>query len=378
MKIAIDASRYNTENPTGVERYCCEIINGLLKYYWQQKDFQLLLYSPREFDVEGAGSVRFKKRVIPFKRLWTQVRLSWAMLTERPEVLFVPGHVLPLIHPKHSIVTIHDVAFCRYPKAYKKIQRWYLNWSTRFAVKHAERIIVPSQAVKNDLAKFYKCKRGKVVVVHHGCEDKKTDLDGADIANMDDFFERYQFNPEKNKYMLFIGRLEKKKNIERMIEAFMKFSSHHPSWKLVLAGKPGHGFKSIQKMFFKKKLADKVIMPGYITDLERQFLSENCEFFVFPSLYEGFGLPLLSAFYYQKPIIVSDIGVFRELAEQAAYYVDPHKVAEISHAMMELAANQKMRKMLVGKGCDRLKKFGWEGAAEKTGAVIDEMVRKLA
>jgi len=374
MKIAIDASRYKIKQPTGVERYSFEIINSVLKHFWNQKDHQFLLYSPADFHIEGGGSVRYKKRIIPFKRFWTQIRLSWAMFRENIDVLFIPSHVLPLIHPKLSVITIHDIAFKHSRRAYSFFQYHYLNWSTNFAVKNAARIIVPSMAVKKDLLKFYKCKSGKIEVIHHGSEEKKMVLKKKDNEEIKEFFKQYNFDPEKDNFMLFVGRLETKKNLERVVQAFKKFSEHHPSWRLVLAGKLGVGHKKIIKKFYKLKNRDKIVMPGYISEKEKQYLSEKCQFFVFPSLYEGFGLPALSAFFYEKAVILSDIPVFHEIADQAAYYVDPYKTDEISHAMLELAANEKMKKMLIGKGKDRLKRFSWTKAGEATGKLIETLI----
>ncbi len=174
--------------------------------------------------------------------------------------------------------------------------------------------------------------------------------------------------------MLFVGRLENKKNIQRLMKAFKKFLENHPGWKLVLAGKPGIGFKKIQKEFYRLGADGRIVMPGYVSDKEKAYLLEKCQFVVFPSLYEGFGFPVLEGFEAGKAVIVSDLEVFREVADQAGYYVKPESVEEIRRGMLELAANEKMRKMLVGKGKDRLKKFSWEKAGKETGKVLEGLL----
>lgn len=380
MKIAIDASRYNSDQPTGVEVYSSFIIPGVLKKIWLNKDFDISLYSPREFQLEGCKSVKYQKKIIPLRRLWTLVRLSLAMFRDKPDLLFVPSHGLPLITPKLTVITIHDVAFKHFRQAYSWFSYWYLCWITKRAVNKATKIIVPSKAVKDDLVKIYRCRKGKIEIIHHGCAElmgkpsSQSNQDN-DEKQVVEFFKRYKFNPLTDKFMLFVGRVEEKKNVANIVKAYAKFSQHHPKWRLVLAGKRGIGFKKIWQEVRKHQLEDKVILPGYITEEEKGILSKHCQFFVFPSFYEGFGIPVLSAFFHQKPVILADIPVFKEIAQQAGYFVAPDNPEEISFAMLELAANRKMQKMLVGKGNDRLKLFTWQKSSEKTAKTITELIQ---
>ncbi|MDP2624853.1 MAG: hypothetical protein Q8P27_01575, partial [Candidatus Peregrinibacteria bacterium] len=140
MLIGIDASRYRHPMPTGVEVYSDEIIDGLIKIAEKQKTHQVILYTPKLIPKISTKL----QRIIPGGRLWTQRHLSLEMKTNPPEILFVPSHVLPLKHPKKSVITIHDVAFQEFPSAYSFAQYSYLHWSTKFAVKHTWKIIVPS------------------------------------------------------------------------------------------------------------------------------------------------------------------------------------------------------------------------------------------
>jgi glycosyltransferase involved in cell wall biosynthesis len=150
------------------------------------------------------------------------------------------------------------------------------------------------------------------------------------------------------------------------VEAFSKFSENNPDYQLILAGKRGLGFDKITKAVNKLKLAHKVIMPGYITEEEKAVLYKNCQFFVFPSLYEGFGLPLLEAFYYGKAVLCSNNSSLPEVGGNAAHYVNPESVEEIANGLEKLTNDKGYCEDLVLKGHERLKIFNWKEAVKKT------------
>jgi hypothetical protein len=176
MMIYIDASRYsNTEKRTGVENYSFHLINELARLAPKG----ITLITPRKIDLP------VKQIIIPFPRLWTQVRLSLEVLRNKKiDNLFVPSHVLPLIAPKNSTITIHDVAFKHHPESYGLLSRWYLDYGARQAVKRAKRIIVPSDTTKLDLIHLYKANPDKIAVIPLGfspSEVKVTDTEAKKI-----------------------------------------------------------------------------------------------------------------------------------------------------------------------------------------------------
>lgn len=365
MKIGIDASRYSHRYATGVEWYSYQIINGILSEALKHPDVEVLLYSPADVGIpkEFEHPRKIRKMIMPFKRFWTLLRLSWEMRKNPPDVLFVPSHTLPLIRPKFSVITIHDVAFRYLKKSYPKLNYWHLNWSTKYAVKHASKIIVPSEATRRDLIEFFKCPPGKISVVYHGF--KKPSRHDGSLAPISENLKFFGFD-KKFPYILFVGRLESKKNLARLVEAFKIFSEHKPHYKLVLAGKQGFEFDEILKKVSKFKLEDKVIMPGYIDEEEKKYLYENCEIFAFPSLYEGFGFPILEAFYYGKPVATSHVSCLPEVAGDAAIYFDPFDVSEIANVLEKLANNADLRNELAEKGKIRLEQFDLKTSIKKT------------
>lgn len=364
MRLGIDVSRYKSEQATGVEWYSKQIINSLLPLLKKEKEIEeVIFYSPHDFNLP-VQSKKFTKRIIPFARLWTSARLSYEILTKTPDILFVPSHSIPLIYPRRSVVTIHDVAFKRFRSAYSALHYAHLNWSTKFAVKNAHRIIVPSEATKRDLVYFFKCDEEKIKVIHHGQPDFLYP-DNLEFSVIE------KFGLQGNEpFVFFMGRLETKKNLIYLIDSFADFSKEFPEWKLVLAGKDGVGAKEIKEKIEEMELSGKVIVTGYVSEKEKAALYHHCQFVAFPSLYEGFGFPILEAFQHKRPILTSKGSACQEIAQDCAVIVDSHDKKDIAEGLKKLALNTDLCEELVGKGNERLLEFSWEKAAEETLAVL--------
>ena len=362
MIIGIDASRYNNEEATGVEHYGRQIIDHMLPLL-KAKD-EVILYS--RFTLEGRFK-NAKNRVIYSKRFWTLKALSKEIAINPPDILFIPSHVLPLKLAKRSVITVHDLAYRKFKNVYSFIQYNYLHWSTKMAVKKAAKIIVPSNVTKEDLIKIYKCPEEKIEVVHHGFTVPKN-IKEEQVIEKSPVFDH--FNPINEKYLLFVGRLESKKNLVQLVEAFFVFSKKHPKIKLVLAGKRGVGFKKVLKKIQSKKLNDKIFMPGYVTEEEKAILYKNSELFVFPSLYEGFGLPVLEAFYHRVPVACSNTASLPEVAGKAAMFFSPEDSQEMADVLSKVTSDIEIKDLLIKKGEERLKKFSWEKAAKQTVKVL--------
>lgn len=373
MNIGIDASRLKSEHATGVEHYSWQIIKGMLDEREKlavAKRPNFIFYSREKLPhgvLEGSGGQKngVSNVVIERKRLWTILGLAQAMKENPDQTLFVPSHTLPPKLPKKSVLMIHDVAFKYLRSSYPFLQYHYLNWSTKFAVNRATRIVVPSEATKNDLINFYNCESEKVVVIPHGFVVPKGPDNEEKLLAQSPVFAHFEID-KKTKYILFVGRLESKKNLVRLIEAFAEFSKSHPEFVLVLAGKRGFGFQKILDMVKKLKVIDKVVMPGYITEEEKFLLYKYCRFFAFPSLYEGFGFPILEAFYHQKPVMSSSVSSMPEVGGEAALYVDPYDVNSIIEGLKTLARGDSYCDNLEKLGSEQLKKFQWEKAAKTT------------
>lgn len=368
MILGIDASRYAHPQATGVEWYSHYLLNELVPLLGREHNAQIRLYSPNDFKFDGDLPFNVRKRVIPLFRLWTTLRLSLEILIHPVDVLFVPSHTLPFFSPKKTVITIHDVAFLQLKKVYKPFENLRLRYTTKKAVKKAYKLIVPSLATKNDLIKFYNCQSKKIIVIPHG----PPAMPAVRLRNTSEIAQFYTqfFLDDKDLFILYTGRIEAKKNLSRLIKAFERFLVEFPGWKLILAGKRGVGFEKIWNTVSALKLEKNVIMPGYVTEKEKAFLFENCRIFVFPSLYEGFGLPVLEAFAYHKPVLTSNITALPEVGGEAAYMVNPHKVEEISVGLKRLAQDGMLVSQFVRRGNKQLQKFSWEASARETFDVL--------
>jgi len=170
------------------------------------------------------------------------------------------------------------------------------------------------------------------------------------------------------KYFLFIGRIETKKNIHTLLKAFKEISNNHPTIKLVLAGKPGVGGEEILKNLNR----DKVVITGYITETDKKALLENCLAFVFPSLFEGFGLPLLEAMNANVPIIASKIPTSYEIAKQNALFFKPHDTKALAHNLEMIIGNEDLRKKLTTHHAKTLSQYSWKNCAKQTLALLEQ------
>ena len=347
--IYIDASRYSlTEQKTGVENYSVHLINELIRL----APNEITLIAPTKIDLP------VPQITIPFPRLWTQVRLSFEIWKNKKiDNLFVPSHVMPWISPKNTVTTIHDVAFRRLPSSYSLASRLYLDWGAKYAVKHARHIIVPSEATKKDLIDFYKADPQKITVIPLGFEPINLQIQADESERI---LGRYALRPTN--YFLFVGRIESKKNIQTLIDAYNLLSSKSINAQLVLAGKPGVGSDEI----FSKLGNPNIVVTGYVDDKTKQALMQNALAFVYPSLFEGFGIPLLEAMAANLPIIASKIPSSWELAKDNALFFDPQNAEELAGLMEKVAKEEDFRRLMTQNHTKTLEQYSWKRCAEET------------
>lgn len=350
--IGIDASRSARKNPTGTEFYSTAIIQALLK---EMPEAQFRLYTP---DWIAAFPRKMQVR-LPMKRFWTLLRLSWEMLWRKPDLLFIPAHVLPFFAPRNSMVTLHDIAYEKIPEAYSRKQRLYLRWSTKRALKKAAKVFVPTEAVKMDLLHTYSADPERIFVVPHGINP----LPKVDTLQIKKLYDRLGLKA-KEVVFFFLGRLEAKKNIVTLIEAWSIVQKMYSNGRLVLGGGEGYGIEEIKKKITEKGLAKSIVLPGYLSSEDAACLFKSATCFVYPSREEGFGLPLLQAFDSGCLVISSDIPVLREVAGSGALFADPGHSKDFAEQMMRILEDKALCQTLRDEGEIQVKKFSWKRAAE--------------
>src|SRR6266404_2574301 len=332
MLIGIEAERANNPVKTGVEHYAKQLILHLAQID-QANSYVLYLRTAPEKWLTSLPK-NFRLKVMPFPIFWTQIRISIEMLFHPVDVLLIPASALPIIHPKKSVVTIHDLGWKFYPQSFTWFMRIFLQWSTGFAVKRASNIIAVSESTKRDVVKFYGVDPRKVTVVHHGYEVASQLISGSASARAErdgSANQRAQGLPEK--YILFLSTLQPRKNLEGLIEAFKQLKLEHPELpqKLVVVGRPGWKFESILEKITENK--DIVVYLNHVADNDRWQILREADLLVLPSFYEGFGMQILESLAAGVPVAASNISSMPEVAAQAAVYFNPHNVLEIKNAI---------------------------------------------
>jgi glycosyltransferase involved in cell wall biosynthesis len=366
MIIGIDASRALRAQRTGTEAYSLHLIRALLA---AAPGHRLRLYAP----VPPAPGLLpdgppAEWRVLPFPRLWTHVRLSVEMLRHPPERLFVPAHVLPLIHPRASLVTIHDLGYHYYPAAHPPAQRAYLEWSTRWSARASRALLADSRATRDDLVRLYGVDPARIHVVYPGYDETLQPVrDPAEHARVR---ARYGIRGD---YILHAGTVHPRKNLARLIEAFAQLRGDFPELQLVLAGARGWLAEPIERQVRDLGLGGAVVLPGYVAAEDLAALLSGARAYAFPSLYEGFGFPALEAQACGVPLVAARASSLPEVAGEAALYVDPHSVADIARGLRAVLTDAGLRAELIARAPANLARFSWTRAAREVLAVLEQM-----
>ena len=362
MIIGIDASRALRAQRTGTENYSLQLIRSLLALETEHK-FRLYVDRPPPPGLFGSGVEDC--RVLRSPRLWTHVRLSVEMAVSPPDVLFVPAHVVPLIHSLRSVVTVHDLGYLRHPEAHTWTQRSYLNWSTRWSVGRSVRVIADSEATLSDLDQWLPGSADKSKVVHPGRDELL-----REVTEADQLLRVHQRYGIRGRYLLHLGTLQPRKNLVRLVEAFSQLADQE--LYLVLAGKPGWLAEPILQRVADLDLTDRVVFTGYVDEDDLAALHSAAVCFVFPSLYEGFGFPVLEAQACGTPVVASSRSSVPEVAGDGAILVDPEDTGAIAAAIERVLSSESVQSHLVARGFANLNRFSWRRCAEETLAVLEE------
>jgi len=361
MVIGIDGSRAFIKNRTGIEEYSYQVIKSLRD---KLGDHQVVLYVRKNQSIDFEVPKNWKICVIGWSRFWTQLGLSLELFLHPIGVLFVPAHTVPWIHPKKTIVTIHGLEYEIVPRAYSAWERFYMRWSIKSACHWADNIVSVSKNTKHDLMRLYGISGDKIRVIYEGY-----DLEKAKIRNSNSEMNRklQKLKP----FLLFIGRLEERKNIIGIIEAFeILKEKHRLPHKLVLAGKGGYGFSNIQAVIKNSKYENDITQLGFVRDVDKFKLISHADIFMFPTFYEGFGIPILEAQSVGVPVITSNISSMPEVAGESALLADPRESWHIAEQAFSLMMDKKQRNDMIARGYENVKQFSWDKCSQSLADLI--------
>jgi len=366
LKIAIQVADLDHSRIDGTRVY----ILNLLKHFGKlDVDSEFLLYHQNDFNPELApprfSNYKIIQKSFPF--LWTQIRFAYEVWKNNADVLWMPMMALPLIRRKKmkTVITVHDLGFKIFPEYFVGRDLRKLNFFADYSIANADKIIAISEATKKDILKLYPdVSENKIRVIYHGFS---ADVFSG-VRNIKRENEiKIRLGIEGNEYILYSGALQPRKNIERLIESFEIYKKRtNSSAKLVLAGEKAWLWEEIEKKAQNSPYSGDIIMPGKLKFCDIGHLFRGAGVFVYPSLYEGFGITVLEAFAAGVPLIVAANSSLPEVGGDAALYFKATDVGELSLQIERVLNDEKLRAELVAKGREQIKKFSWEKCAQET------------
>jgi len=367
MIIGVDGNEANVSQRVGVSVYTANILEYFQRHAGPDMKFLVFLKQKPLPNLPGVTEF-FKYHVIPSALpLWSQTILplklhQMKLFRSSLDVFFSPAHYIPRFCPFPSVVTIHDLSYFYYPEEFLKKDLVQLKQWTEYSVKRSRKIIAVSKTTKKDLSKWYGIPEDAVEVIYNGYEKNNIKETAIDISQ------------KNQKYILFVGTIQPRKNLTTLIKTFGLFQKENPEFKLIIAGKKGWLFKQTFEQVEASGLGQKVIFSGYVTDSELVSLYGHAFCLVLPSLYEGFGIPILEAMSYGCPVLSSFASSLPEIGGDACLYFDPKDEKDIYDKLNRLKNSNDLRKELIQKGKGRIREFSWERCGQQTLEVLKNAI----
>ena len=367
MRVAIDARKLHD---FGIGTY----IRNLLRYLARidhDSEYVLLCFES-DLGIAAQLGPNFRAVLEPSGNysIREQIHVPWVLHRERPDVFHAPHYILPPATRCPSVVTIHDCIHLMFPQYLRNRAAYlYARGSMWSAARQARRILTVSEASKRDIIHFFNVPPEKVVVAYNAIEERfaKTPSDEA----MDRVRERYQLN---HQFVLYVGNIKPHKNLVRLIEAFAEIRRRgFDQLKLLIIGDEISRLPALRRAVHSHKLHKHVRFLGYLEDETLAILYRLASVFVFPSLYEGFGLPPLEAMASGTPVVTSNVSSMPEVTGDAAVLVDPYNVDSIVLGIERVLKDPVFSDELRRKGIARAREFSWERSVERTHQVYQEI-----
>lgn len=379
MKIGIDI-RLIGKNETGSEVFIFNLVKNLARI--DDKNEYVLLTDNSDaaaleniaVQLELNGKNNFKIVSLP-----TVNRFSWNFWTlaqylrKNPVDVYHTQYITPWFVPKtvKIVSVVHDISFNYFPQFIKFSDLFFLKMLIPLSLERADRVVGVSEFTKEEIIKYYKINPEKVACVFNAVSE---DFLASDIseANLQSVKIKYNL-PEK--FILYVGTLQPRKNIPQLLEAFARIKNDVPDTKLVVAGnRKAHNYdRQIDEVLEKNLLSGDVIFPGFISEEDKAAVFHLAHVFVFPSYYEGFGIPVLEAMSQKVPIICSNIPSLKEVAKRGAIFFEIGNIADFSKKLYNICVNQDLRDGLILTGRDQAGSYSWQKNAVQMLAIYKEI-----
>lgn len=367
MKVAIDV-RTVLPNRSGVGNYVLHLIQNLRKvdpdsiYFFLSLKKNLSFLGPLAPEQNPLQTV-FSHENHPLGDFWEHFILPIRLMKKGIDVFHGPASLIPFRRDHYQVVvTIHDLVAFLFPETIPLKYGAYMRYLLRQAVKRANKIISVSHHTRQDLIEILKVPSEKIVVIHEAPSPIFRPYDRNKVRTL--LKERYGI---KKKYIYHLGNIEPRKNLIVLLQAFTRVCQElGTEYQLVVSGQKGWLIRSLSHFLKNYPMRDQVLFTGYVPMEDLPLLMNGAEIFVFPSLYEGFGLPVLEAMSCGTPVISSNRSSIPEIVGSAGVLVDPTDVKELAHQIVYLLRNGEERRRLSLLGKDQAARFSWEEVARKT------------
>ena len=364
MNIGINGLQLGN-NYAGLGRYARNLLGNIARidhkneyYLFLRKDNQKIYEVNQENFHTIVYDVLSRNRVKRF--LLEQLSIPKVSESKGVHILFSPGPVLILRGKCKKVFCLHDVRKLLFPMMLKPVDRFYYKIMIRKSLKNADMVFTVSNYSKMDIIRHFHHPEEKIVVTYDAVDENFRRVEQREELRK--IREKYKIQDD---YILFVGEIMKIKNPLRIIQAYAEISKRICK-KLVLAGRPGNAFNEARALVNRLGIEKDVLFLGWVPDEDLRLLYSSADLFVFPSLYEGFGMPVLEAMACGVPVITSNTSCLPEIGGDAAVYVNPEDIEDISRAILEVHQNKGLQRELVEKGYKQVKLFSWEKTAEHT------------
>ena len=368
--IAMDISSI-FRSRAGVGHYTKNLTRELLSYNTNSRELIFIIKERIKINLKRKRNniIRFCNAIMHL--FWEQLAIPVFLRKNGINLFHSPAFVCPLIKICPTIITIHDMAYLLYPGKFVNAYRRYLKFWVPLCVKVADKVITDSFCSKRDIIRLLKIPEEKIEVVYLGKDSSFKQI--TDKALIDEFCIKHGI---KKKFILHVGTLEPRKNITGLIKAYSIFKKENNEcdFNLVIAGEKGWMYSSIFALVEKLKLENSVTFIGYIEDGELPILYNAAKVFVYPSLYEGFGLPVLEAMACGIPVITSNTSSLPEIVGDAGIMVDPRDSAALAAAIQKVILDNDLREEMIRKGLKKAENFSWEKTAKETTQIYNKVL----
>lgn len=375
MRIWIDGFEANVKQRVGSGQVAFELLKHI-EQLDHKNDYTILLANEPLEDLpkEREG---FKYKIIKPNKLKTLLAIPLALFRTKDEVdiIFSPTHYIPRFAPKgvKRVGMIFDLAYLRFPQMFTKKDLYQLTHWTKFSIQNADKLITISKSSKKDIVDFYHIDPNKIKIAYPGY-DKKLYKVVTDKSKIQELQKKYNINPAVP-YVIYIGTIQPRKNLVRLIESIKKIDN----FQLVIVGKTtgfgkqGWMYEEILEAPEKLGIKDKVIFTGFAPSEDLPYLISGAKAYVLPSLWEGFGIPIIESLACEVPAIVSNVSSLPEVVGDAGLLIDPKSLDQIEHAIRLMVTDKKLQQKLSKRTLAQAKKFSWEKMAKEVVKVLEEV-----